>query len=119
MKAAALGHQYLSVKSTNENDIYLNCGRFRGRRKLHPKYSKEQQNEDQTNPNFPASDPLSRRSVAINENFNPINPTPTIFERTHSESNALSVVYEQQPSDHIRFQRTNGGINNYISANLE
>jgi hypothetical protein len=97
MKAAALGHQYLSVKSINENDIYFNSGRFRGGRKNQRIYLRRQQNNNsQTGSICPASDPLSRRYSHI--------PSATVYGRSFSEGNNLYVVYEKQP-----IKQTDGG----------
>jgi hypothetical protein len=104
MKAVALGHQYLNVKSINENDIYFNSGRFRGVRKNQRIHPRQQQNDIQTNSILTSSDPLSRRSVAINENSESNIPLATIYGRSYSACNDLYVVYEQQPA-----KRMDGG----------
>jgi hypothetical protein len=113
MKAAALGHQYLNVKSSNENDIYFNSGRFRGGRKNQQIHSRQQQNDGQINSILTASDPLSRRSVAINENSESNIPSATIYGRSYSACNDLYVVYEQQPIKH-----TDGGRNVFFRSSL-
>lgn len=101
MKAASLGHQYLNVKIINENDI----GRFHGDRKHHRK----QQNYNQT---IPTSDPLSRRSVAIDEYSQSIVPSVAILGRSYGESNDLYIVYEQQqqPTTNANIQHTDRGM---------
>ncbi|CAF4253130.1 unnamed protein product, partial [Adineta steineri] len=89
MKAASLGHQYLSVKSYNENEIHLSTGRFRGGRKYQRSRPTQYQNEEQKHSLLPASAPLSRRSIAIMNQFQ-------------------STVPSQQPFDNTQFQHTDG-----------
>lgn len=102
MKAAYLGHQFLNVKAINENEV----GRFRSGRKYQRKYSKQQQQEN----NIPASDPLSRRSVAINEQSQENVPPVAIYGRSYSESNNMYVVYEQHALKNADFQHSDRGI---------
>jgi hypothetical protein len=111
MRAASLGHLYLNVKSSNENDIYFNSGRFRVGRKHQRLNPKQQQNDNQRDPSLSASDPLSRRSVIINEPSESATPSVTILGRSHSESNDIYVIYEQQPSNNAQFQYSDRGMN--------
>ncbi|CAF1221525.1 unnamed protein product [Adineta steineri] len=108
MKAASLGHQYLSVKSYNENEIHLSSGRFRGGRKYQRSRSTQYQNEEQKHSLLPASAPLSRRSIAIMNQFQSTVPSVSFLGRSHSESNNLSHKLEQQPFDNTQFQHTDG-----------
>ena len=110
MKAASLSHQYLNVKLSNENDIYFNSGRFRVGRKHQRLNPKQQQNDNQTDPPLSASDPLSRRSVITNEQSESATPSVTILGRSHSESNATYVIYEQQPSNKAQFEYSDRGM---------
>ncbi|CAF1295045.1 unnamed protein product [Adineta steineri] len=108
MKAASLGHQYLSVKSYNENEIHLSTGRFRGGRKYQRSRSTQYQNEEQKHSLLPASAPLSRRSIAVMSQFQSTVPSVSFLGRSHSESNNLSVKLEQQSFDNTQFQHTDG-----------
>ncbi len=84
MKAAALGHQYLTVKSLNKNDNY-----FRG-----PQSRSIPRSETQTQLIAPSTEPLSRRATTIDESTE---PTVTVYTRSRSETNDPQVVYESEP----------------------
>ena len=108
MKAAGLSHQYLTVKSFNENDSYFGNRRLRALRKKHGSEDGQKQNEDQLIPSGPASDPLSRRAATIEDS--PV-PSVTIYQRSASDSTNPTVVYERTPpSNKAKYQSLEGGI---------
>lgn len=98
MKAAALGHQYLTVKSQNKQDNYYISGRSRLERRrpliepqTNPFY--EEENVSQA----PSTEPLSRRSAAIIEETNANVPSVAIIGRSISEPHDACVVYQSEP----------------------
>lgn len=98
MKAAALGHQYLTVKSQNKQDSYYLSGRSRFERRrpliepqVNPFY--EEENAQPT----PSTEPLARRSPAIIEESNGNAPTVAIIGRSVSEPHDAYVVYQSEP----------------------
>jgi hypothetical protein len=84
MKAAALGHQYLTVKSLNTNDNYFGALRSRSL----PKHGTQERLIT------PASDPLSGRSSFVHE---PAEPSVSIITRSISDPNDPHVVYKSEP----------------------
>jgi hypothetical protein len=84
MKAASLGHQYLTVKSLNKNDNYFGGPRSRSL----PKH------ETQDRLITPATDPLSRRSTFIQE---PTESSVSVITRSISDTNDPYVVYHSEP----------------------
>ena len=98
MKAAALGHQYLTVKSQNKQDSYYLSGRSRferrrllGEPQVNPFY--EEENAQPT----PSTEPLARRSPAIIEESNGNVPAVAIIGRSVSEPHDPYVVYQSEP----------------------
>ncbi len=108
MKAAGLGHQYLTVKSFNENDSYFGNRRLRALRKKHTSEDEQKQNEEQQIPSAPATEPLSRRATTIEESTV---PSVTIYQRSVSDSTNPCVVYERTPTiNKAKYQSLDGGI---------
>jgi hypothetical protein len=84
MKAASLGHQYLTVKSLNKDDNY-----FRG-----PRSRSLPKSEIQNHPLNSAIDPLSHRSNIIDETSE---PSVTAFTRSISDTTDPHVIYKSAP----------------------
>ena len=107
MKAASLGHQYLNVQSFNETENFFSAGRFRAGRRYQRARSKAQIYDTPKEPSLSASDPLSRRSIPR------IEQSKAPYGRSHSASNNIFVVYEQQqqqkPISRIQSQHSDGG----------
>jgi hypothetical protein len=103
MKAASLGHQYLTVKSTNINDSYFGGGRFRGTRKNQRQLLDSEQDRTST----PATDPLSRQSTT---NPDASTPSVAILGRSVSESNTPSVIYERESTKKAGYEQLHEGI---------
>lgn len=98
MKAAALGHQYLTVKSQNKQDSYYLSGRSRFERRrlliepqVNPFYE-----EDNAQPTT-STEPLARRSPAIIEESNGNTPAVAIIGRSVSEPHDPFVIYQSEP----------------------
>jgi len=109
MKAAALGHQYLNARSINENDAHFNLGRIRGTRKQQRKALKSEDVGDRFNQIYPASEPLSRRTTTSNDNLDVTTSVSANFGRSLSESKDMYVVFEQQPTESVRFEVDSAG----------
>ena len=110
MKAAALGHQYLNARSINENDAHFNLGRIRGTRKQQRKALKSEDVGDRFNQIYPASEPLSRRTTTTsNDNLDGTTSSSANFGRSLSESKDMYVVFEQQPTESVRFEVDSAG----------
>ncbi|CAF3657063.1 unnamed protein product [Rotaria sp. Silwood1] len=104
MKAAFLGHQYLTVKSINENNVYFNSGGLRSSRKYERIHSKQQPTTNSIDPPISASDPLSHRSITTQKQSESNVPSVAIIERSYSDSNDLCVVSDQQSSIDTQFR---------------
>ncbi|CAF1360825.1 unnamed protein product [Rotaria sordida] len=117
MKAVSLGHQYLSVKTYNENNIYFSPGGIRRSRKFERTHPKQQSSTSSTGPPVPASDPLSRRSSAIQKQSELTVPSVAFVRRSYSDSNDLCYVY-QQPSINTQFRHTDGNYKPYSLKSL-
>lgn len=109
MKAAALGHQYLNARSINENDTHFNLGRIRGTRRQQRKALKSEDGGDRFNQIYPASEPLSRRTISNDDNLDVTTSTSANFARSFSESKDMYVVFEQQPTETVRFELDHAG----------
>lgn len=105
MKAASLGHQYLSARSTNESDTHFNLGRIRGARRQNRKAVRSDGPDERLNQVFPASEPLSRRTITSDDHSD-LNTSSSSanFIRSYSESKDMYVVFEQQPTETVRFE---------------
>lgn len=90
MKAASLGHQYLTVKSNKRRESFFG-GRARDSQKHHLQNSQNDENRLVT----PASEPLSRRTTVADETET---PSVAVITRSLSDSTAPYVVYESQPT---------------------
>lgn len=107
MKAASLGHQYLNAHAINDSDTYFNLGRIRGTRRQNRKALKSGDPDERTNRIFPASEPLSRRTIGTNEGSDGNESSSANFSRCLSESQDMYVVYEQ-PTQTVRFEPVSG-----------
>jgi len=93
MKAAALGHQYLTLKSFHTNDSYLGGARFRGSKAEQRALLESEQNDEQRRATLPATVPLSRRvSTVAGQTESSVPP----LERSASDSTNSYVVYKPQ-----------------------
>jgi hypothetical protein len=107
MKAAGLGHQYLTLKSNNTKDRYFADRRFRGAQRELLLEVQTEQNEEQQIASGSASAPLSRRAIDSDESSV---PSATILDRSLSDSTDLRVVYEREPTITAKHQQHDGGI---------
>jgi hypothetical protein len=89
MKAAALGHQYLALKSFHTNDSYLGGARFRGSKVEQRALLESEQNDEQRR----ATEPISRRVSTVAGQTESSVPT---LERSASDSTSSYVVYKPQ-----------------------
>ncbi len=98
MKAAFLGHQYLTVKSVNKSDSYFVGGRSHGSQRNHI-------HNIQSEPNrllIPATDPLSRRSTFPDE---PTTPSVAVITRSLSDSSSPYAIYQSEPTNKSEYER--------------
>jgi hypothetical protein len=98
MKAAFLGHQYLTVKSVNKSDSYFGGGRSHGLQRSHTR-------NIQSEPNrllISATDPLSRRSTFPDESTT---PSVTVITRSLSDSSSPYVIHENEPTNTSEYGR--------------
>ncbi len=92
MKAAALGHQYLTVKATKNNESYFGSGQ---KQNLQRNQIRNIQS-DQNNLITPATDPLTRRSTLPDESKI---PSVSVITRSVSDSNSPYVAYESDATN--------------------
>ncbi|UJR25756.1 hypothetical protein I4U23_007110 [Adineta vaga] len=85
MRAASLGHQYLTVKSFQQNESFFGSTRRRGSQRL-----QSESNEQRQVPSS-ATEPISRRATKIQEQAETNSPIST---RRASDSTLPSVIYK-------------------------
>ncbi|CAF1103547.1 unnamed protein product [Rotaria sp. Silwood1] len=118
MKAACLGHQYLSVKSFNESNAYFSSGGIRGSRKHGRAHQKQQPITTLVVPSAPASDPLSRRSIAIQEQSESSVRPAAFIRRSYSDSSNFYAAYKQQLSINAQFRHSDANHKPYSLKSL-
>jgi hypothetical protein len=93
MKSAALGHQYLSVKTNINNESYFG----RGQKRVLQRNIESDRNKLIT----PATDPLTRRSTLADESKV---PSVAVITRSLSDSNSPYVVYDSAATNTSEYQ---------------
>jgi hypothetical protein len=89
MKAAALGHHYLTVKSISGSDSLFRGSRYRSLQKHQLQNAPPDRNQLIT----PASEPLSRRATIVDETSI---PSVSVITRSLSDSGAPHAVYQNE-----------------------
>jgi hypothetical protein len=97
MNAAALGHQYLSVKTNINNESYFGSGQKRTLQRNQIRNIQSDRNKLIT----PATDPLTRRSTLADESKV---PSVAVITRSLSDSNSPYVVYDSAATNTSEYQ---------------
>jgi len=97
MKAASLGHLYLTVKAIKTNESYFGSGQKQNLQRNQIRNIQSDQNHLIT----PATDPLTRRSTLPDESKI---PSVSVITRSVSDSNTPYVSYESDATNRSEYQ---------------